>query len=203
MLIIPELNLIFIHILKTGGQSISRNILQHYDETILEGNMDYLSYNPITKQKTEHAHYTAKQIKEISGDFYNQAFKFLFVRNPWDRYVSFYFYGFRKLQPVPFKNFEEFINYVVGNVEIKNEASWANAKIKQIDFLNAGVDFIGRFENLQKDFNFIAKKFNIPVKLPHINTSTHKNYRSYYNSETKSLVAKYCKYEIKKFGYSF
>jgi len=205
MLIIPELNTIFIHVLKTGGKSVTRSLIQYCkDEHIFTKDVDYFSYNPIRDEMVKHAHYTANEIKKVTGSFfYDRAFKFLFVRNPWDRYVSFYFYGLKKLNPQPFPDFNSFIKYVVGIINKDNIGSWENAKLKQTDFLNDDVDYIGRFENLNICFDVVCQKIGISLKLPHVNASNHKNYRHYYTDENKKLIENYCSKEIERFNYTF
>ncbi|HRW98592.1 MAG TPA: sulfotransferase family 2 domain-containing protein, partial [Cyclobacteriaceae bacterium] len=66
------------------------------------------------------------------------------------------------------------------------------------------VDFVGRFEYLQSDFDKICEIVGIhPRKLPHLNSSEHKHYSFYYDDETRNLVDEYYHQDIEQFGYHF
>jgi len=115
-------------------------------------------------------------------------FKFAFVRNPWDRAVSYYFWKNTEM------SFSDFV--VSDDFDL----------LGQCDYLYDKMDFIGRFENLQNDFDIICEEVGAPKKqLIKINVSVskHKHYAEYYDEETKQIVAEKYAEDIEYFGYKF
>ena len=180
---------IFVHIIKTGGESI---------EKFFQGRK---------------IHKFAKNYKkEVGNKKWNNYFKFTFVRNPWDKMVSQYFYIQKNKKGKYNLTFREFILAF----QSCPESEYINEKGIDVrynpiqlpwildDNGNCLVNYIGRFENFQQDFNIVCDKIGIPrQKLPHENKSKHNHYTEYYDDETKQIVAeKYAK-DIKHFGYKF
>lgn len=68
---------------------------------------------------------------------------------------------------------------------------------------NALVDFVGRFERLEKDFALISERLGIGVTLGWHNPSSRGNYQSYYDDSSRRLVAEHYMNDIETFGYDF
>ena len=141
----------------------------------------------------------------------NNIFTFGFVRNPWDRAVSSWKFGSHESSWN--MNFVDFCRNLQ-KLELFPETKKAKNGLllhvcEQHPFLicrDKGIksDFIGRFENLQKDFNTICDKIGVARhQLPHKNKTNHRHYTEYYNKETRQIIAeKYAK-DIEYFGYEF
>ena len=120
-----------------------------------------------------------------------QYFSFVFVRNPWDRIMSSYLYS----KSLGYKfTFKSFFNSKAFEMHYKPQSY----------FINKNIDFIGRFENLQEDFNLVCKKLGIePKQLPHENKTVHEHYTEWYTDENKELVQDKYFEDIKAFNYKF
>jgi hypothetical protein len=135
--------------------------------------------------------------KSTTKNIFNDYFKFSFVRNPWDRCVSAWRYNIKKKFTPRGAPFVEFVRGLeseeIGNYKYLN----------QYDFVK-GCDFIGRFENLQEDFDTICDKVGISrQKLSHENKTRHANYVELYNDEAREIIAEKCKKDIEYFGYEY
>jgi hypothetical protein len=68
---------------------------------------------------------------------------------------------------------------------------------------NLLVNFVGKFENLDEDFQSICRKVGISASLPHVNKSKRTCYQDYYDPETRDLTARLYAEDIERFGYAF
>ena len=197
---------IFIHIPKTAGWTM-HNTLKRYADFNSGGHIfNFTRRIPQISVR----HYPSKLQKEKYLDSY---FKFCFVRNPYDILVSSYKWWRREpksgrkrklyleILDMSFKEFilkrAEFINEV--NTEKLGQHYW----ITDSDG-NLLVDFIGKFENLQQDFDLVCDKIGVSrQELPHENKSDREHYSEYYDDETRSIVAELYAKDIKYFNYEF
>ncbi len=72
------------------------------------------------------------------------------------------------------------------------------------DILDEEMDYIIRFEHLQKDFDNMLSELNIQEKkLSHVNKTKRGHYRDWYDEKSKALVEEIYKEDIEKYNYSF
>lgn len=208
MVINHKYNFLFIHIHKTAGSSIRDALLA------LEGS-EFIAHN--------HTH-----LSWIDYDSYKDYYKFSFVRNPWDRLVSWYFgilklkanNNFQKYIKSCCSNFSQFLNcneVIKEKICCKNEVLsrlktnyYKSISYNQLDYISdldnkIIVDFIGKFENLNNDWNSLLKNLSIKnFNLSFKNKGYHKNYKEYYaNVSDIEKVRLMYKKDIDYFKYEF
>jgi hypothetical protein len=207
---------LFIHIPKTGGSTIKNSLVYEKSNNQYTSLRQVIQINQPKKlikiddeDRIINSHNSIYQIsRSVRIDNY---FKFAFVRNPWDRIVSYYHYliqywDLSKDHPLTFRDW-------VLNSQSKEEHSFLdhhNARMTQFNYVSNPktkellLDFIGRFENLQEDFDKVCKIIDIPSqKLIPINTSRHEHYTKYYNEDTKNIIGDYYRKDVEYFGYEF
>ena len=186
---------IFIHIPRTGGTSIEFSIRPDW----------------IFENFPDEKHILASTAKLLYKDYWDDYFKFSFVRNPWSRMVSMThhpeFYGCKiKNEKLDVSEYQKKFKKVEIDPRSRSEGEKVNAMSNAVylNILNEEFDFIGRFENLQKDYSQVCSIINCSNKLVHEELSDkRKHYTEYYNDETRQIVAeKYAK-DIEHFGYKF
>ena len=157
----------------------------------------------------EKQHFTAiESLQMIGAEKWEKVFKFSIVRNPWDKVVSHYFHRIKTNQtglgdyPI---NFKEWVKLTYGE---QNPKYYDDPKyfMPQFDWLTDDkgeimVDFIGRFEKLENDFQLICKRIDVKADLPFENNSEHKEYQYYYDDETKEIVRRWFRKDIETFKY--
>lgn len=207
MLISHSHKFIFIHIYKTAGSSVRRSLSLYEHKSKMRGvlqRVGIVNAKEESQYKGIHVHSSAREIKEnLPKMIYDTYFKFAFVRNPWDWQVSLYHYMLQT--KVHFQH-----DLAKSLIDFEHYLEWRINEDKnfQKDFVtdlngNLIVDFIGRFENIAKDFEYVSKKLDLRCALPHVNKSYHRDYRTYYNERTQQLIYDHFREDIELFGYTF
>jgi chondroitin 4-sulfotransferase 11 len=161
------------------------------------------------------------------GALFPELFSFTFVRNPWDRLVSCYrdkiageVHGFTASTIRPgvadclarydaFEadmTFEDFVTVVASIADsdadehFRSQHTFVMNRSKKI-----GIDFVGRFEHLEHDFEHVERHLGMPKSsLPHlqaVNNPVH--YAEYYSVGTRDKVAERYRTDIEVFNYKF
>lgn len=195
---------IFVHIQKTGGSSI-RSALGA----------------PLSPPEK---HLFAKQLRNLHEmKAWQSSYKFAFVRNPWDRLVSWWsmidtfradFASGRPLNKFHTfvlehaNTFEEFLENCDEEIFDTDGEKWIYRN--QLDYITDDhgkilVDFVGRFERLQCDFDTVVEKIEPKhmVSLPRINASKHRHYAEFYTPALIQVVTDRFARDIEAFGYKF
>jgi len=147
-------------------------------------------------------HMRAERIREYVGPrIWRSYFKAGFVRNPWDRMVSSFHWRWIKEQD---KSPAAFKRYLVA-YEKDQQPLWSTLSIDG----TLALDFVGRFESLELEFRRMLDQIGIrePLILPFAKTETRpadaRDYRIFYDEESKAAVAKHAARDIAEFGYAF
>jgi hypothetical protein len=185
---------IFIHIPKCAGTSVRESL-----QLPAGGHATLIDY----------------QIRLPPEDF-EKAFKFTFVRNPWDRLVSGFFFlknremkSNRKWEEKNLSAYNDFDSFVRQWVTPENVWSYSHFRPQfyfvSVEGRRAAVDFIGFYENLPGDFSFLCERLKIRAALrqENRNASRTKDYRDYYSDETRRIVGDVYAEDIRLFGYAF
>jgi hypothetical protein len=214
MLISDERRFLFVHVQKTAGSSVRRALHETMPDL-----RAFLG-----------THDTALQARAALGDAsFGAHFVAAFVRNPWDRLVSWYSmivqarerapwwrraWGARRGEPRLWRyvyensrSFEEFILRCTEEIDdVDGRKSFCR---NQVDYLSDAegrpiVSFVGRYESLEADAGRLFERLGRPgVRLPRVNASRHRHYSAYYSDALAEVVRERFARDVEAFGYEF
>jgi hypothetical protein len=157
-----------------------------------------LQQQSVPKQYYKHANaYFLKN--NISPRIWNNYFKFTFERNPFDKALSFYYFEMK------LKNLDLCLDHFLTTyAEIPRLSNWHMYTINDHPVCN----FIGRYEQLDKDVEYIKRKLNLPenIELPNAKGGFRTNRESYQTVLSdlgRRRIETVCAKEIYRLGYQW
>jgi hypothetical protein len=207
MIISHRHGFIFAAIPKTGTHSVRRALRDHLgpDDSEQVGlfKQSRLPYPAIAA--IGHGHISLAQIRPFVGEeAFGRYFKFAFVRNPWDRFISYCAFMTREDS-----EFDERPKDVMRHFLFKERPADHLLFFPQHVFLTDQqgrllADEVGRVEEMQASYDAICRRIGIPTaQLDKVNSTRRKDYREYYDRELIEGVADLYRRDIELFGYSF
>lgn len=180
-------DILFVHINKTAGSSIEEALGLPFQ------------------------HLTAREMKELVGrERWERRFSFAFVRNPWDKVASHYHFRVKTDQtglgddPIAFN---EWVIRAYGNREPRYYDQ-PKMFMPQVEWISDArgrcmVDFVGRFEKLERDFNRVCELTGSAATLPHLKSSSRPHYRELYDGDAAEVVRRRFRPDLERFGYEY
>lgn len=176
----PDQKVVFFHNPKAAGSSISKWFL-----TNIPGSR-HVAPQHILPRRIAH-----------------EGWSFCVIRNPWDRWVSWWCYWHDKLKRID-TPFEEYtLRYFSGEYDGLSGGEYSSLFVQHD--MASDVDYIIRYENLSEDFKIVQEKLNCFERLPLHNSNTNrKPYSDYYTSdELIKIVADFHRKDIEEYGYEY
>lgn len=229
-MICRSFNCIFVHIPKTAGRSVemffmnklglNRELEADRQELLIIDNDDP------AKGTEKLSHLSATEYVQcgyVTPKEFSDFYKFSFVRNPWARLVSEYRYR-------NFLSHKSFKDFVMNKLPPPGRDDKYRHVMPQSEMLYDDdgqllVDFVGKFESLQKDFDQVCQHLGFDDSaLPHVNSSDKKSrelrrrarnflrrngesdlhsYVDFYDDESREFVSQLYRADIQNFDYSF
>jgi len=194
---------IFIHIPKTGGNSIEFALGGFEIKNGSDWNNDVHRRNDAGKRfffDKRRRHWTWRQYQRCCPGKFGEYFKFAVVRNPFDALVSHLSWAREGNRPVipP--------HWGLGRCLLHNPLLFRHLSPSRYICDAKGkllVDQVIRFENLVEEWPAVAGKLGLPGTLPHINKSERGSYRDYYSPVLRRLAERCFSRDLKRFDYSF
>lgn len=198
---------IFAAVPKTGTHSVRQALREHLGNEDIEQVGLFVNkrfpYEDLARIR--HGHLSLAQVRPFLGeDVFASYFKFAFVRNPFDRFVSYCAFmtranGAFKVSP------QEVMEHVLFRDPPEAHVLFQPQYTVLVDGDGRLLaDEVGRVESMQLYYDRICARIGIPgCVLEQVNSSTHGDYRQYYTPRLARAVAIRYARDLELFGYEF
>lgn len=206
MIISHRHRFIFAAIPKTGTHAVRRALREHLgpedQEQVGLFVQKSMNFEPIAA--IGHGHITLAQIRPfVEDEAFSSYFKFAFVRNPFDRFVSYCAFVTREDNEFA-RDPREVMRYFVTRPPL-DHLLFAPQHVFVVD-ANGGLlaDGIGRVEDMQGSYDKVCVRLGLAsTPLERVNSSRRGDYRDYYDRSLIDGVAALYQRDLELFGYRF
>jgi hypothetical protein len=207
MIISHRHRFIFTAIPKTGTHAVRRALRAH----MAEGDEEQvglfvqrrLPYEPLAA--LGHGHISLEQVRPFLGEeTFARYLKFAFVRNPFDRFVSYCAFMTRDdgaflRRPREVMRHFLFKERPVDHLLFQPQHTLVTDRQGRLL-----ADVVGRVEEMQTSYDEICARMGVSsAVLDRVNSSEHGAFRDYYDAELVEGVATFYKRDLELFGYAF
>lgn len=199
---------IFAAVPKTGTHSVRQALREHLAAGDVEqvGLFVNKRFPWADLAAIQHGHLSLRQVRPyLSEDAFGGYFKFAFVRNPFDRFVSYCAFMLRggdvfQQQPRDVMRHFLFAEPPEHHILFQSQASL----LLDGDGETLLADTVGRVEDMQGSYDAICKRIGLPSRpLDRVNGVRRSDYRHYYDQALIDGVAARYAQDLELFGYRF
>lgn len=208
MIISHRHRFVFVAVPKTGTHSVRQALREHLgDEDIEQVGLFVDRRFPWPDLAAiRHGHLSLAQVRPYLGEpAFTDYVKFAFVRNPFDRFVSYCAFMLRggdlfQRRPADVMRRFLFEDPPEGHILFQPQASL----LVDEDGKTLLTDLIGRVEDMQASYDTICGRIGIPPRpLERVNGTRHADFRRYYDPPLVDAVAERYALDLNLFGYAF
>lgn len=200
MLLSDDPPFLFFAMNKTGSTSIEE-VLRPYDRWVHRNVLRARYY--LRPRDAIFRHAAPVDVRDlVARRRWERSFTFCFVRNPFDRLVSIYHFhrqGGQKRHPLASEvGFEEWLERGGTGSAGRSQAAFVSDRNG-----SCVLDFVGRFESIERDVERVLDTLGIEGHLPRRNPSQHRHYTEYYSDRARAIVERRFRDDLERFGYAF
>jgi hypothetical protein len=207
MIVSHQHRFVFAAIPKTGTHSVRQALRAHLGDDDLEQVGLFVNKRfPFEELAAiKHGHISLQQIRPFLGETaFESYFKFAFVRNPFDRFVSYCAFMTRA-DGAFLKNPKQVMRFILDDERPRQHVLFQPQHSFVTDADGALLaDHVGRVEDMQGSYDVICERLNLPgAMLEQVNSSRRGSYRDYYDDALTDAVAQLYRRDLELFGYGF
>lgn len=198
---------IFVAVPKTGTHSVRHALREHMGpDDVEQARLFVTKAFPWPElAAVGHGHLSFQEVRPFLGEeAWNGYLKFAFVRNPFDRFVSYCAFatsqnGAFLRDPKGVMRHFLFTAPPTNHMVFKPQHSFLTGADGELQ-----ADMLGKVETMQASYDAIAARIGIAsTPLERVNASKHGDWRGYYDRELIGGVEKIYGRDLELFGYTF